>query len=495
MLPEREAIRIPIEGEHTFALRVMQTGAIACVVAASLYTAFDLDRFFIPKELVLHLTALLAGAFTLRARRESATDALLLAYLALSLLSAAFAQNRWLGFRAAAITASGVVLFRAARAVDRNKLLNALALAVVIASTTSLLEAYGVRTQFFASTRIPGGTLGNRNFVAHAAAFGLPLLFLVAERAKRIALPCAGVAIVSAALFLARSRGAWIAAIAMTLAFVLLSPSKRLFGVAIFAIIGIAAALFVPNSLRWHSENPYMDSVRGMLNGRGRLTQYERTLFMAEQHPILGVGPGNWSVNYPREGAGHNDPSMSETDPGMTTNPWPSSDWMAFASERGFAAALLLAIIFVMLALKGSDDRPGSAALVALLLATAIAGLFDAVLLLPLPAMIVWTAAGALAPSTPTHSKRSLLVQFVLIVIVLAATARSAAQWTSMAIYSTSSNRRSLEFASRIDPGNYRLQLRLARGGSRATRCPHARAAHDLYPWAQAAIDASRGCK
>jgi len=496
MLGNDQANRVPTQSDNSFALRVMQVGAIAIVLAASLYAAFDLDRFFVPKELVLHITALLAGIATLRApKKESSADWLLLAYLLLSALSVAFAQNRWLGFRALAITASGILLFRAARAVDDRRLLNTLAFAVVLASVTSLLEAYGVRTQFFASTRIPGGTLGNRNFVAHAAAFGLPLLFLAAERAKRIALPCIGVAIVSASVMLARSRAAWIAAAAMVVVFVVLAPSKRLFGVAIFAAIGVAAALMLPNALRWTSENPYMDSMRGMLNGRGRLTQYERTLLMAGQHPILGVGAGNWSVNYPHEGSGRNDPSMSETDPGMTTNPWPSSDWMADASERGFAATLLLAIVLVILGLKGSDDRPRSATLAAMLVAAAVAGLFDAVLLLPLPALIVWSAAGALASSTPSTSKKSVLIHIALTLLVLAGVWRSAAQLTSMAIYSTHGDRRSLEFASRIDPGNYRLQLRLARGGSRAQRCAHARAAHDMYPSAQAGIEVSHGCR
>jgi O-antigen ligase len=495
LLTQFQAKAIPPAASNSFALRVMQVGAIAVVLAASLYTAFDLDRFFIPKELVLHITAVLAGLFTLRRRSRSSADWLLFAYALLSAASVLFAQNRWLGFRALAITASGIVLFRSARAVNERVLLNTLAAAVVLASATSLLEAYGIRTLFFASTRIPGGTLGNRNFVAHAAAFGLPLLSLAAERARRMAFPLVGIAIVSASLVLARSRAAWIATAAMLVVFVLLAPSKRLFGIALFAAIGVGAALFVPNALRWHSENPYIDSVRGMLNGRGRLTQYERTLLMAGQHPILGVGPGHWAVNYPREGAARNDPSMSDTDPGMTTNPWPSSDWMAFASERGFAAMLLLAIIFITLALKGSDDRPRSATLAAMLVATAIAGLFDAVLLLPLPAFIVWSAAGALASSTPAQSKKALVAHLLLVAIALAGAARSAAQLTSMSIYSTRSDRRSLELASRIDPGNYRLQLRLGRGGSRSQRCAHARAAHEMYPAAQAAIEASRGCK
>src|SRR6266849_3706742 len=89
-----------------FALRVVQIGAIAAVLIVLPNPSFDLDRFLIPKELVLHITAVI----------------------------------------------------------------------------TSLLQAYGVRIDFFATNRVPGGTLGNRNFIAHVAAFGLPICFLAALR-------------------------------------------------------------------------------------------------------------------------------------------------------------------------------------------------------------------------------------------------------------------------------------------------------------------------
>ena len=43
--------------------------------------------------------------------------------------------------------------------------------------------------------------------------------------------------------------------------------------------------------------------------------------------------------------------------------------------------------------------------------------------------------------------------------------------------------------AAQIDPANYRIHLRLARSGNRAQRCEHARAAHALFPSAEAARD------
>ena len=71
---------------------------------------------------------------------------------------------------------------------------------------------------------------------------------------------------------------------------------------------------------------------------------------------MLGVGPGNWPVHYPRY-MSPGDPSF-DADDMIPTNPWPSSDWMALLAERGLPA-------FVLLILRARPSRwapgPGSA--------------------------------------------------------------------------------------------------------------------------------------
>src|SRR5947207_513643 len=193
------------------AVVVIVIGAIAAVLVAVPWTVFDLDRFLVPKELVLHLTALIAGALTLRRMRA---DRLLIAFLVLSALSAVLAQNKWLGFRALAISASSVVLFWAARTLEERPLVNGLAVAVIV-------------------------------------------------------------------------------------------------------------ALILPNALHWRSRNPYLQTASNVADyergsGRGRLVQYQRSLRMAAQHALLGVGPGNWAVDYPRHAA-RNDPSLSDSEAGVTS--------------------------------------------------------------------------------------------------------------------------------------------------------------------------------
>jgi len=484
----------------------MQLGAIAVVLAASLHRAFELDRFLVPKELVLHVTAVVAGLCALRLVRALALtwiDVLLFAWLVLGALSAALAQNRWVGVRALAVSASAAVVFWVARSLREaglaRPLLHAIAFAIVLAAVTSLLQAYGLRLDLFALDRAPGGTLGNRNFIGHAMAFGLPVLLFAAMQSARW-IP--GVPFVAAALVLTRSRAAWIACAASLLVFLVVLVMRgdgrawrRVAAIALLAGGGVAAALLVPNALRWRSDNPYLDSMASVArydegSGHGRLVQYERSLRMAARYPLFGVGPGNWPVAYPAHAALH-DPSLNESEPGMTFNPWPSSDWVAFIAERGFAATLLLLLVFAGLALSRGEDWLARATLLATIAAAGVAGAFDAVLLLGAPSLLVWSAIGALYG--PAASERRGVAMFAIFAIALSAigAVRSASQLAAMEMYVSNT---SLRLAARIDPANYRLRLRLARGGNRKERCGHARAAHELFPNTEAARALARGC-
>lgn len=476
------------------ALRVLQIGGLAVVLAATTFNAFELDRFFVPKELVLHVTAVIAAVFALRAIARIAwtrVDALLVAYLALGALSAAFATNRWLAMRALAISASGILLFWTARGLREaglgRPLLHALALAVVVTAITSLLQTYGLDISLFSENRVPGGTLGNRNFVAHVGAFGFPLLLLAAltaEHTRSFFLRSVGVALVVATLVLTRSRAAWIAFAVVALLFLIAMFRceakywRRLGLIILLTGCGVGAALVLPNALHWRGRNPYQQTLKHVAeyqegSGRGRLVQYGHTLLMTAHHPLLGVGPGNWAVVYPAHAA-RNDPSMSDTEPGRTTNPWPSSDWFAIVSERGPLATLLLA-----LALLGIALHPGEGVLGATLLGTVagacITGLFDAVLLLALPTFLVWTALGALWQPAPAERKVSYLLVVLVALVSGAGAYRSAAQIAAMEIYVSHSDRASLERAAQIDPGNYRLQLRLHHYRAAKALFPHAR--------------------
>jgi hypothetical protein len=511
----------------------LQLGLLVAAVAVTTYREFELDRFYVPKELALHATALVAGILLLRRGRASGfgiVDALLALFVLLSAASAVLATNHWLAFRALAITVSGVVIFWCASELARRgaqrPLLAAVAATAVAAVATALLQAYGVRHDVFSLNRAPGGTLGNRNSIAHIAAFSLPLVIVCALGARRwygYLLGAAGTMLVMTGLVLTRSRAGWLgfAAVLVMLAgaFVIAPALRRsrrtvvrLAGLLLLGGAGAGAAVLLPNTLQWRSDNPYLDSLRGVAqyqegSGAGRLVQYRHSLNMAAAAPVLGAGPGNWPVRYP-EHAAPRDPSMSGGTPGTTSNPWPSSDWVAFVSERGYAAALVLLLVFAILLvtalrrLRAADDADSAlpaAALAAMIAGVLVVGAFDAVLLLALPAFIVFAALGAIAPQSSSgrapRLRRGVLI--ALLAITAVGVVRSSAQLAGMHIYTQTSNATALSRAALIDPGNFRLRVRLARANSglpRAERCRHARAAHALMPSAQEARNLSRRC-
>ena len=516
---------------------MLQLGALACVLASLPSSLFDLDRHQVPKELVLHLTAGLAAVVALRSLRRlplALVDLLLIAYLALSLLAAIPADNHWLAFRALGVSLSGAAVFWTARGISRaglaRPLVVALAAAAVIGAMTGLLQAYGVELPMMTATRAPGGTFGNRNFMAHLTAIALPALLLVTVETSsrsRALLGALGTAIAAAALLLSRSRGAWLGAAVPATFFVIeglwagglwtdrrYRPRLAMLGAA--AATGIGLALVLPNRLDWRSDSPYLESLVGVANfregsGHGRLIQYRNTLKMAAEHPILGVGPGNWPVAYPL----YTTPGDPAYDTGdiMPTNPWPSSDWVAIASERGLPALLVIVAMGGVMVFVGwrrlrrhgrSADGLAGLALVATVLAAAVVGTFDAVLLLAVPSLFVWGLIGALLPpqrelvaiALPEGRRRVLALAVAGAALLFAL--RSAAQAVAMLVAGSGRSVRRVTWAARIDPGSYRLQMILsgvpgARGPCSRVRV-HGAVAHELFPHHPAPVRVLRAC-
>ena len=510
------------------ALRALQVGAIAVVLAAAPYKTFDLDRFFVPKELALGITALVASLLCIvRVRRLalSRVDELIALWLVLGAVSAVFATNWWLAGRAVALSLGGAACFWCARSVSRaghsRALIAALASAGALGALTAMLQTYGLRTEFFSLNRAPGGTFGNRNFMAHLCVITLPAVLFSAVRAPTRASFlrwCAGLAVISGALILSRTRAAWLALLVGL--FVLLVASvfalrkrddtldlSRLGGAIGAIALGAALAMVMPNTLDWRSDSPYLDTATSIVNykggsGHGRLIQYGNSLRMSVRHPLLGVGPGNWPVIYPRF-ASDSDPSLGSD--GMTSNPWPSSDWVTFVSERGPAALVVLGLALLGLMLDGvrevrggasSEERLSAAVLLSTLVILVTVGAFDAVLLLPVAALVGWALIGAL--SAPSRERRVVDLTWpkrvALIVAIVAAGAlvvfRSGAQLAAMSLYATSARTATLESASSLDPGSFRIHVRLAQLYQRRGDCkrakPHAAAARDLFPSAPA---------
>jgi len=161
---------------------MLVAGALGVVLAVATSPVFDLDRHAVPKELVLHLTALFGLAVMLPGWRRldaGVVECLLGLYVAWSGVSALFATNHWLAFRAFGISFSGFVVFQMARSARRDgfgwAVVVGLALAATVGALTGLLQAYGADWEMLRGERAPGGTFGNRNFLAHFAVIAMPM--------------------------------------------------------------------------------------------------------------------------------------------------------------------------------------------------------------------------------------------------------------------------------------------------------------------------------
>ena len=525
---------------------VLRASAVGSVLAyISAVPVLGPDAFAFPKELLLHACACASAALTLwrRPRLGAGTPEVLLALmLCLGIASGAVrAENGWQALRGATLAASAVVLLCVARQLAaegyRTHLLASVGIAVVLAAGTGVLEAHGVLGHLSLQNRAPGGTLGNRNRMAHVLAIGLPLavpLLVAARRRAHEWVVCAGVALVTTALVLSRCRAAWLTTAAVVavgagcLALALvrrragvgrwaesdrpLLARRHVAGLALAGVAGIASALLPPNALRWRSSSPYLDTVRRIAeydsgSGRGRVVMYANTLAMVRDYPLLGVGPGNWAVQYPLY-ATPGDPSLEMPRASvMATNRLPSSDWLGVAAEWGVMALLLLASFAAVQSRRGwrllrqareARDAAGAAqgAAFLLTLGTLVTlGFLDSVLTLPTPALLAAIAVGALAPQgNPVALAFSRLTRRAALATAVGAAAAGAAYaslelWGGRA-YSSARGPAGFARAARINPGDFRAHMRVASLWVRSGRCdlagPFTAAAERLYPYSPA---------
>ena len=405
--------------------------AFACVAAVVLVipsaTGLGYDRFALPKELLVAIAPLLAGVLALLAPAPlcvTRIGAALCGFLVASAAGLALADNQTLAWRAFAVSAGGVVAFLTARRLagsgHRHALLVAVGAAAVVGAGSVLLEAHGLIPAVSMSGTGPGGTEGNRNYMAHVCVAALPLLLIAASRSRGRIVSLAALLVVAMALVLSRSRGAWLAggtALVATVALlqVMRTGRPRVAVAVLVCALAAAAAVIVPNQLRWTSDDPFLDTLGAMTehrrgSGRGRIIQYRNTLSVIAEAPILGVGPGNWSMAYPAH-ASRGDPSYQRHGI-QPVNRMPSSDWLGLVAERGAIGALCIAGAALLIAAACwralRRESPGSGAsadgqMAAVCLATlagiAVAGAVDAALLRPTPLLIVAVLAGATAPA------------------------------------------------------------------------------------------------
>lgn len=528
----------PIRTDPVAILEILLISLIATTLIFVQSPILGSDGFISGKALSLILASL-AGSFVyvLKSRRFEAdiSDLTLLAILLLLGFSSLAAVNTWNAAVASSALVASIIIFWTARSISipryRSVLLFGVVGALGVAIGSALVEAY-TPVQF--STRPPGGTIGNRNRMAHLIVIGAPALFHLTLRIRDrwiLGLLLFASATAGAALLLSRARGAWLAALVVVFVaavlIVLRTKSigfsshstkqwKRLASLGSATMIGMAIALLLPNHLDWVSSNPYRDSAARLLDfrsgtGAGRVIEYRSTITMIGDHPILGVGPGNWRIAYPNY-AEFGDPNI---EPGyIPVRRFPQGEWVGGAAERGIPSLLLLFFFAGTLAwrwlravIRDRSHRRVGYAYIGLLtmIAVLMVGLFDPVIMTPTAGFVVPVVLGVCAAPfsklqilTPPPWLRAALVSVALVGGLYLASFPAREFWSAMT-YAKRPSLQAFERGARIAPGDYRAHFFAARllvqRGDCANAASHIDAARRLYPTAVAAIQLKERCE
>ncbi len=396
--------------------------------------------FLVPKFAALELAASLGLiAFSLRrlatsrprwARGIAASSWLVLATTAVSWAAAARgplgapyavdAMARWASLFGLACAAS--VVDDAGEA--RWRVFEAITIAAAAVAAIGLLQHLEMLPLSIPVISTPGSTFGNRNPAGEAIAMALPFGVGAAARSPKLEsrAPMA-VSVVLELLFLGatRARGAWIGA-ACGLATVMWLTRARLsrasVTVAIAAIVGAGLAASVPARFNAHDSGDakrYANVVEVLQEGldthstalRTRFGLWRRTATMVGQHPLLGVGPGNW----PRAFPGYAEPGAA-SDGVLTATRAPRQahddalERLAETGVLGFLALGLLGASATMAARRrfatGTDDvRTSTASAAGSLVALAVISIASFPLEMPATIALAGIALGFLAGNAP----------------------------------------------------------------------------------------------
>jgi hypothetical protein len=241
--------------------------------------------------------------------------------------------------------------------------------------------------------REPGSTLGGKTFAGEYQALVFPLalaLALTAASWTGRAAAAGAVLLIGSHLLVTGARGAWLGAAAGTALLLFLGLLKRtgperhrvipprMAGLVAGAALAVAVLLQVSGAVDWVGRvRNAVAPPPGHDTGLVRRELWKSTLRMAADHPVLGVGPGQYDLNIqPYRSVAE----MRESDPqrlgrsaGMAHN-----DFLQHLAETGcFGAALVVLVLYALVRksaahLRGQED-PGAFLLTAGLLGGALA--------------------------------------------------------------------------------------------------------------------------
>jgi putative inorganic carbon (HCO3(-)) transporter len=498
---------------------LISTSLVLISLACWPQSVLGLDGARLPKEAIFAATSCALACVNTRAKSStlSPVDLWFIAFLALSIVSISQSANVSVSGRAIVISIASYLFFVGARGADSElaqlTLILGIATAGACAALAILMELRGLIPRLSMEHRGFGGTFLHRNHASHFMICTLPATYWLAmsrwPSTRWLGVVEGG--LVAAAVVVTRTRAAWWAfSISLAILCVLgvrlatsdvarkeCTKSNFPFSVWIAGLL-VGALLGWTQLTRatWTEANPLRTTLSTMLevesgSGFGRLVQYRNSSEMVFDHWFTGVGPGNWTFNYPRY--------ASPSDPSLLTglkpvDDLPLSDWLGIASERGIPALFAIIGLFCCLAFRTRGNTDQSAiALLALIAAVVVLGLLDAVILNAAPSAIIFVQFGVYAGrESALHERwlplRSRGVAFALCGLLVLFMPGEISLIRSNAALRDVVSESTLRRAITLQADNYTAQVLLGSMLIRESRCdearPHLLQAIRLQPFA-----------
>src|SRR5688572_1403047 len=240
----------------------------------------------------------------------------------------------------------------------------------------SLLHGLVGILQFYeiAFTSLPGnykpyGFMTNRNLFGSALAFLLPFVIYTFYAGKRSWKITAGFAltVIAVSLLLSQTRSAWLSGISVFIVSLLLVlifvPSQRkrwmLSSLAAIAVAAVIVSLLIFSDKESELAKSVTERAASLtvnttpqsaadVNTSERLKMWKKTLSLIKDHPLMGVGSGNWKVVIPSYGLANTVFAKGYFAPDRVHN-----TYLQITSETGVPGALFYFGMWVIIAVAG----------------------------------------------------------------------------------------------------------------------------------------------
>jgi len=267
-----------------------------------------------------------------------------------------------------------VLLFIIMTAVAQESAL-LLKICCAVTAISSLHGLVGI-LQFYeiAFTSLPGifkpyGFMTNRNLFGSAQAFLLPFVIYTFYAGKRSWKVIAGFAltVIAVSLLLSQTRSAWLSGISIFIVSLLLVlifvPSLRkrwmLSSLAAIAVAVVVISLLIFSNKESELAKSVTERAASLtvttrpqsaadVNTSERLKMWKKTLSMIKDHPLMGVGSGNWKVVIPSYGLANTGYAQGGVAPDRVHN-----TYLQIASETGVPGAIFYFGMWVLIAVIG----------------------------------------------------------------------------------------------------------------------------------------------